>query len=157
AQMFVRDPTALSRMTAVQRKQVLDYLSQSGISVDDVMNQRAQAKLSYAEAQTLGRQKANLDRVEHALTDPGAIADEAMQAAQKLKPSDIRLVNSINQLFQRQFSSGPLADYRLKMLALRDEFATVINRGGAPTEGSRQQATEEMDKFQVSAVPTIVG
>jgi hypothetical protein len=155
AELFMSDPTN-TRFTAKERDAIMAYLGKQGVTAQDIVSGRARTKVAYAEARTLGTQKATLERVENALTDKDGIGDQAIAAAAALNPSDIKQFNTLSQLFARETSSGKVAAYRLKMLALRDEFATVINRGGVPTVDSRAQATEELDKYQVTAVPDMV-
>jgi hypothetical protein len=156
AELFMQDPTNV-RFTAAERKQIVDYLGKNyGVTADDIVNKRAQTKVTYKEATVLGGQKANLERVETALNEPGGVGDQAVQAAAALNGSDLKQYNRISQLLAANVSDPKLAAYKAKMIALRDEYATVINKGGPPTEGSRQQATEAMDAYQPNAVPALV-
>lgn len=155
ANLFIKDPQNV-RFTAPERKQIMQYLAAQGVTPQDIISGRAQTKVTYAEARSLATQKAQLERTETALTEPNGVGDQAEAAAAKVDSSKFKQFNRLSQLMAANVSDPDLAAYRVKMIALRDEYATVINKGGAPTEGSRQQATEAMDAFQPNAVPAIV-
>lgn len=155
AELFMKDPSN-TRFSPPERQQIMAYLAKMHVTADDIIQGRASTKVAYAEARSLGNQQAQLERVENALTEPGGVGDQAVQAAQAIDGSKFKQYNRISQILGSQVSDPALARYKLKLLALRDEFAVVINKGAAPTDASRAQAIEVMDQYAPSAVPALV-
>ena len=157
--LALRDPSFMSRMgvkNLTERNRIVSDWAAKGYTADDVISKRLGTKEQTKEVQVLANQAASLARVEKAITDKGGIGDQVEAAAKKLDASKLKQFNKVSQLLQSETSDPDLSAYKVKLIALRDEFATVINKGGQPTEGSRRQATEIMDQYAPTAIPSIV-
>ena len=86
----------------------------------------------------------------------GGIGDQLVAASKKIDPSKFKLYNKVSQFLHSEVSDPDLAAYKIKLIALRDEYATVINKGGVPTDASRAQANEVMDQYAPNAAASIV-
>jgi hypothetical protein len=157
--LALRDGSFMSRMgvkNITERNKTINDWAKAGKTADDVISARIGMKMDTREGQSLAVQKAGLERVERAISMKGGIADQVSKAALEIDPSKFRAYNKVSQFINSEQSDPKLAAYKLKLIALRDEFATVINKGGQPTEGSRKQASEMMDQYGPTAIPAIV-
>ncbi len=155
-----RDPkdlyAGLSGAMSGARSQVSAALGDSDIDPSGTSSARLALKGSAKEVQVLSQQKANLDRIERALTEKDGIGDQVVAASKKIDPSKLRQYNKISQFLQKEQSDPDLAAYRTKLLALRDEYASVITKGSVQTDASRQQASEIMDQYSPSNSEALV-
>lgn len=158
-ELIIKDPSFLSRLSKgglAERNRTIEDWALKGYSADDIISGRIEVKGQIKEVQTLANQKAGIERAETAISMNGGIGDQLIEASKRIDPSKFRGYNKISQLLQSETSDPDLAAYKIKLIALRDEFATVINKGGIPTDASRAQASEIMDQYAPTAMPAII-
>ena len=150
-ELSLKDLTFMTRMSAAgiksRTKTINDWAAQ-GVTAEDVQSGRISYKADTAEGVSLGKQDATLAKVENALSRKGGVGDQAIQAADSVDFGKVRALNGVSSWFGRNVSDPKLAAYVLKMQALTSEYAQVITRGGASTEGARQEAQAKIDSLQ---------
>lgn len=150
-QLSLKDQSFMTRLSAqgirARNKTINDWASQ-GVTVDDVLSGRISYKGDTAAGVSLGKQDATLAKVENALNRSGGVGDQAISAADAVDFGKVRALNGVSSWFGRQVSDPKLAAYIVKMQALTSEYAQVITRGSASTEGARDEAQKKIDSLQ---------
>lgn len=125
-QAWITNPASLRGDRAAQTN-ARTWAAEMGITPADVLKRSAQAKFDAAAANTAGHRAGAMAGVEEALP---ALADNALDLAEKLGQGKFVPVNQLMQFTEKQLSDEDLAAFKVANQALASEYQQVVARGG---------------------------
>lgn len=143
ANLIMKDPTGLSRMSATDRRAAMQYLAHQGITADDIVNGRAQGK---AWQQTVaafdkGKQGDTTRSLNVAVSHLGVLED----AAKGLNNKDTRTVNKFYNLLSKEFGKSEVTNFDFAKQVVGDEVVKAVMGSGAGGVTDREHLQAQFD------------
>lgn len=108
-------------------------------------------KAAGAETTALAKQKANLDRIEKSIVNPGGFLDQAEAAVKEVDLNKVKSLGKLSSWSREQMSDPALANYHTRITELRAEYAIVLSKGGQVTNEARNEAEKVVPDYLTPA------
>jgi hypothetical protein len=119
--------------------------------VDRVRSGSLGLQAAKTETTSLAKQKAQIDRVERSIVDPGGFLDQAEAAVKEVDLNKVRALGKLSTWSKEALSDPALANYHTRITELRAEYAIVLSKGGQVTNEARNEAEKVIPDYLTPA------